>query len=144
MLWWHWAVLGLALTGLEILTPGGFYLIFFGLGGVAVGLLSFLGLAGPLWFQLLLFSAFSVVSLVFFRNPLVRMMHRKTGVSARVDRLVGELAIPTDAIPGGAVGRAELRGTVWTARNAGEVIIPAGCRCKVTAVDGLVITITPE
>jgi hypothetical protein len=144
MLWWHWAVLGLALTGLEILTPGGFYLIFFGLGGLAVGVLSFLGLAGPLWFQLLLFSVFSVVSLALFRNPLVRMMQRKTGVSARVDRIVGELAIPAEAIESGAVGRAELRGTTWTARNAGHEILPAGCRCKVTAVDGLVITIVPE
>lgn len=144
MLWWHWAVLGLSLAGLEILTPGGFYLIFFGLGGLAVAVLALLGVAGPIWFQLLLFSVFSIVSLGLFRNPLLRMMHRKTGASARVDRLVGEPAIPAEAIESGAVGKAELRGTTWTARNVSPQVIPAGCRCKVTAVDGLVITIAPE
>ena len=144
MLWWHWAVLGLSLAGLEILTPGGFYLIFFGLGGLAVALLALMGVGGPLWFQLLLFSVFSVVSLGLFRNPLLRMMQRKTGSSAQVDKLVGELAIPGDAIGAGAVGKAELRGTVWTARNGSAQPIPAGCRCRVAAVDGLVITIEPE
>ena len=144
MLWWHWAVLGLVLAGLEILTPGGFYLIFFGLGGLAVAVLARLGVAGPLWFQLLLFSIFSIASLRFFRDPLLRMMHRKTGSSTKVDQLIGELAIPTDAIGAGAVGKAEMRGTTWTARNRSEQIIPAGCRCKVKAVDGLIIAIEPE
>lgn len=144
MLWWYWAVLGLVLAGLEILTPGGFYLIFFGLGGLAVALLALLGVAGPVWFQLLLFSLFSIVSLALFRNPLLRMMHSKTDGNAPVDRLVGELAIPAEPIAAGAVGRAELRGTTWTARNAGSQIIPEGCRCRVTQIDGLVITIEPE
>ena len=94
MLWWHWAVLGLALAGLEILTPGGFYLIFFGLGGLAVAVLALLGVAGPLWFQLLLFSLFSIVSLGFFRNPLLRMMQRKPDGPPASIVLVGELATP--------------------------------------------------
>jgi len=144
MLWWHWAVLGLALAGFEILTPGGFYLLFFGLGGLAVAVLALLGVAGPLWLQVLLFSVFSIVSLVLFRNPLLRMMTRKTGASQQVDTLVGELAVPTEPIAAGAIGKAELRGTTWTARNAGREIVPAGCRCRVVAVDGLVIAIESE
>jgi membrane protein implicated in regulation of membrane protease activity len=144
MLWWHWAVIGLGLAGIEILTPGGFYFLFFGLGGIAVAVLSLLGVAGPLWFQLLLFSLFSVVSLGLFRNPLLRLMRDKADTLPRVDTLVGELAMPTGPIEVGAVGKAELRGTTWTARNASTQIIPAGCRCKVTAVDGLIIAIEPE
>ena len=83
MLWWHWAVLGLGLAGIEILTPGGFYFLFFGLGGIAVAVLALLGVAGPLWFQLLLFSVFSVGSLALFRNPMLRMMRSKTGRACR-------------------------------------------------------------
>ncbi len=143
MLWWHWAVLGLALAGLEILTPGGFYLLFFGLGGLAVAALSLAGAAGPLWAQLLLFSIFSIASLALFRNPLLRMMQRKAQ-TAPVDRLVGELAIPHGDLAPGAVGKAELRGSLWTARNTGSDPIGAGRRCRVTQVDGLVITIEPE
>jgi membrane protein implicated in regulation of membrane protease activity len=144
MLWWYWALLGLFLAALEILTPGGFYLLFFGLGGLAVALLSVLGIGGPLWLQVLLFSLFSIISLVLFRNPLLRKMQRKTDGCAPVDELVGELAIPAVAIEPGAVGKAELRGTTWSARNRGTFAIPAGCRCKVVQIDGLVITIEPE
>jgi inner membrane protein len=144
MLWWHWAVLGFVLAGFEILTPGGFYLIFFGLGGLAVALLSLVGLAGPIWFQLLLFSLFSVVSLALFRNPLLRMMQRQTAVTPPVDKVLGELAIPQVEIAPGSVGPAELRGTTWTARNKGLLTIPALCRCRVTHINGLEITIEPE
>ena len=31
MAWWIWAFLGLILLGVEITTPGGFYILFFGL-----------------------------------------------------------------------------------------------------------------
>lgn len=144
MLWWHWAVLGLFLAALEILTPGGFYLLFFGLGGLAVALLAVLGIGGPLWLQVLLFSLFSIVSLLLFRNPLLRKMQRRTDGHAPRDEVIGELAIPVADIEPGAVGRAELRGTTWTARNRGTLVIPAGCRCKVVHIDGLVITIEPE
>ena len=144
MFWWYWAVLGLVLAVLEILTPGGVYLLFFGLGGLAVSVLTLLRIGGPLWLQVLLFSLFSIISLALFRNPLLRMMQRKTSGRPPIGTLVGELAIPVTAIEPDAVGRAELRGTTWTARNSGTHVIPAGCRCKVVQIDGLVITIEPE
>ena len=78
MLWWHWAVLGLLLAAAELLTPGGFFVIFFGLGGLVVAVLAAMGLAEPLWLQILLFSVFSVASLLLFRNPLLRWMARHT------------------------------------------------------------------
>jgi membrane protein implicated in regulation of membrane protease activity len=144
MLWWYWAVLGLFLAALEILTPGGFYLLFFGVGGLAVAVLTWVGLGGPVWFQVLLFSVFSIISVMLFRNPLLRMMQRKTSGNVPTATLVGELAVPVAAIEPGAVGKAELRGTTWTARNSGAKAIPPGCRCKVVRIDGLVITIEPE
>jgi membrane protein implicated in regulation of membrane protease activity len=144
MFWWHWAVLGLGLAALEILTPGGFYLLFFGLGGLAVSVMVLGGIGGPLWLQVLLFSLFSIISLALFRNPLLRMMQRRTSDNVPTDTLVGELAIPVTAIEPGSVAKAELRGTTWTARNRGTQPIPAGCRCKVVQIDGLVITIEPE
>ena len=39
------------------------------------------------------------------------------GPGKDVDSLVGDIAVPLEDIPAGAVGRAELRGTVWSARN---------------------------
>ena len=99
--WWMWAALGLVLAVGEVLTPGGFFIVFFGLAALVVALLAFLGLAGPLWFQILLFSIFSVVSLLLFRNPLLRWMARHTKPTVEVDSLVGEIAVASAAMPAG-------------------------------------------
>jgi membrane protein implicated in regulation of membrane protease activity len=84
----------------------------------------------------------SVVSLLLFRNPLLRRLQAPT--TRGVDRLVGEVAVPVDDIPAGAVGRAELRGTTWSARNEHGAAIAKGRRCRVERVDGLMLFIVPE
>ena len=142
--WWLWAALGLLLAAGEILTPGGFFVVFFGLGALVVAVLAALGLAGALWFQILLFSIFSVASLLLFRNPLLRWMARHTPKTVDVDSFVGELAIASSAIPPGGVGQAQLRGSAWNARNGSQAAVAAGGRCRVTRVEGLVIWVEPE
>ena len=79
MYWWLWLVLGLLLLGLEALTPGGFYVLFFGVGALVVGTLVGLGASGPVWLQWLLFSAISVVSLLLFRPYLLRATSSQIG-----------------------------------------------------------------
>jgi membrane protein implicated in regulation of membrane protease activity len=143
MVWWHWLVIGLTLIALEIAVSGGFYVIFFGIAALAIGALHAVDFAGPVWVQFLTFSVISVGSLVLFRNPLIRWLKLDAG-AADVDTLVGEPAAPLDEIAPGAVGRAELRGTVWTARNAGTSTLARAQRCTVVAVDRLVISIKPE
>ena len=143
LLWWHWFALGLVLVATEMAGAGGFYVIFFGIAALVVGALDLAGVSGPVWLQLLLFSALSVASLLFFRSPLVRWM--KLDVPGRnVDSLIGELAVPLEDIVPGAVGRAELRGTVWTARNSAPAPLHRGERCVVVRVDQLTVFIEPE
>ena len=142
--WWLWAALGLVLAAGEILTPGGFFVVFFGLGALVVALLAFVGLANTLSFQILSFSIFSVASLLLFRNPLLRWMGRHTPKTVDVDSFVGELAVAASAIPPGGVGQAQLRGSAWNARNGSQTAIAAGGRCRVTRVEGLVIWLEPE
>jgi len=137
-------VLGLLLAAAELITPGGFFVIFFGLAGLVVALLAAMGLAEPLWLQILLFSIFSVASLLLFRNPLLRWMARHTPPPIKVDNLVGESAVAAGPIEAGGMGRAELRGASWSARNDGTSRLEAGARCRVTRVDGLVIGIESE
>jgi membrane protein implicated in regulation of membrane protease activity len=144
MIWWYWVVLGLLLTGLELATPGGFFLLFFGVGALLVGGLVTIGAAGPAWVQWLLFSVLSVAALMFFRAPLLRLMQARTPRSGDIDSLRGEVAVAMDGIPAGGLGRAQLRGTVWTARNLGTNPITPGERCLVTSVDGLTISIRRE
>jgi membrane protein implicated in regulation of membrane protease activity len=142
MIWWHWLILGLLLVGAEAAT-GGFFIIFFGAAALLLGILVLFDLAGPLWMQWLLFSLFSVGSLVTFRDRFRRVMRMGTP-AADVDSLIGELALPVDDIAPGAVGRAELRGTIWSARNGTSLTLARGQRCTVSGVDRLTVTITPE
>ncbi|MEO6213484.1 MAG: NfeD family protein [Vicinamibacterales bacterium] len=141
--WWHWLVLGMVLVALEMAASGGFYVIFFGIAALIIGVLALFGLAGPLSLQVLLFSALSVAALVLFRRPMMQWLNLD-GTGGEVDTLVGELAVPLDDMPPASVGRAELRGTVWTARNHAPVMIARGQRCTVVSVDRLTILIEPE
>lgn len=143
LLWWHWLALGLILVGLELAASGGFYVIFFGVAAIAIAGLRLVDAAGPVWFQLLLFSILSVGSLLLFRSPLLRWL--KLDVPGRdVDSMVGETAMPLEDIAPRAVGRAELRGTVWTARNTTAGLLVRGQRCVVVRVDRLTIFLEPE
>ena len=143
MLWWHWLVIGLILVALEMAASGGFYVIFFGIAALAIAGLHVFDAAGPVWVQLLLFSAISVGSLLFFRSRLLRWMHLDQP-GRDVDTLVGDTAVPLEDIPAGAVGRAELRGTVWSARNQDASTLIRGERCTVVDVDRLMIFLKPE
>jgi hypothetical protein len=142
MTWWLWVLVGFGLLGLEALTPGGFFVLFFGLAAVAVGVLDALGLTEPEWLEWLLFSLVSVGSLVLFRRRLVERLGT-TGAS-EVGGLVGDVAVLLDDLPPGAVGKAELRGTAWSVRQATTDTLPRGQRCVVERVDGLLLHVRPE
>jgi len=143
VLWWHWFAVGLVLVALELAVSGGFYIIFFGVAAIAISLLRLVDLAGPVWLQLMLFAVISVGSLMAFRNPLLRWL-RLDRAGPSVDSLVGEVAVPLDDIEPGAVGRAELRGTAWSARNRSARLLIRGERCRVVLVEELMIFIEPE
>ena len=142
MEWWIWLLLGLLLLLGELLTPGGFYIFFFGIGALVVGALAGMNLAGPAWFQFILFSVVSVLALWLFREKLLQLARaRTTGV---VDSLIGESAVALEEISGNGVGKAEARGTSWTARNLGDQALARGARCRVERVEGLTIFVRAE
>lgn len=144
MVWWYWMVLGLALLGAELTTPGGFYIIFFGLSALVVGTLAGLNVATAEWLQWLLFSVIAVGSLLLFRGPLMAAVKKGPDGSFPVDSMVGETAIPLMPIAVGDTGKAELRGTTWSARNVGSTPLSKGQRGKVSRVDGLTLLITAD
>ena len=143
MTWWFWIVLGLVLSAIELATPGGFFIVFFGASAIVVGLLALAGVAEPIWVQWLLFPILALAALRWFRRP---MMDRLGVGDDRhdADALVGEIAIPSEAITPGGHGRAELRGTTWSARNVDAAALAAGQRCRVVAVQGLMLDLRSE
>jgi inner membrane protein len=141
MVWWLWAILGIALLILEVVTPGGLFALFFGIAALVVAALEALGVAGPAWLQWLLFAALSVVLVTVVRR-------RMRGVLAArrdpIDALVGETAVLLDDLPPQGVGRAELRGSPWQARSTEAASLVRGQRCRVERVEGLTLWVRPE
>jgi membrane protein implicated in regulation of membrane protease activity len=146
MLWWHWAILGFSLVGIEILTLGGlgnFYFLFFGMAALMVSGLTWAGLVEVAWLQWFLFAILGVISLLVMKKPLQnkRTLHGKD--EPDVDTMVGEMATVLEALKPQALGKVELRGSTWTARNAGENIIEKDSIAKIVRVDGLTLWIQP-
>jgi membrane protein implicated in regulation of membrane protease activity len=139
MTWWIWVLLGFALLAIEAATQM-IGIGFFGIGAILVGFLVAIGLGGPLWMQWLMFTVVSLLSLVVFRQPLVRRL-RGDHAAVIVDSLHGETAVAMEEIGKDQVGKAELRGAPWNARNIGDGPIGRGQRCQVERVEGLLLFI---
>jgi inner membrane protein len=101
------------------------------------------GLAAQAWIQWLLFSVLSVVSLVLFRNPLMRKLNLTAG-AADIDTLAGETCTALEDMSAGANGRVELRGTTWSARNTSTMPLARGRRCVVVRTERLTVLVKPE
>jgi membrane protein implicated in regulation of membrane protease activity len=143
MPWWIWILMGFGLLAAETLTPGGFFVFFFGLSAVVVGLLAGLGIAGSVQAQWLLFTSLAVVSLLLLRPRLVGRF-RGSSEESRLPELVGDVAVLSDDLEPGGVAKAELRGTSWNVRSREHRRLPRGSRCTVEKVDGLTLWIAPQ
>ncbi|MCI0352411.1 MAG: NfeD family protein, partial [Acidobacteriales bacterium] len=105
---------------------------------IIVGMLGGLSLSGPPWMQWLMFSVLSIVALSLFRRPLMKRLRPATQ-GKEVDSLVGETALVLEDMAIDAIGKAELRGSAWSARNVGGNPLARGQRCTVERVDGLML-----
>lgn len=138
MAWWIWVLIGFALLGMEFVATT-FHIGFFAAGAFAVALLSILGWDGPLWQETLVFTIVSLVGFIFFRPMISRRL--KLHDSKPVDVMVGEQAVVMDEIAVRGIGKAELRGSTWTAMNVGDNSLTRGQRCTVERVEGLMLHI---
>ncbi|HSP15074.1 MAG TPA: NfeD family protein [Thermoanaerobaculia bacterium] len=138
MTWWIWVLFGFLLLAVEMMSTT-MHVGFFGAGALFVGLLVGLGWNGPLWAQLLVFSGSALFGLFVLRPPLMRRL--KLNEARVVDTLIGELATPIEDIAAQGVGKAEMRGSTWSAQNVGLTPLSKGQRCTVESIDGLVIRI---
>ena len=138
MSWWIWILAGLALLAVEFASAS-MHLGFFSIGAFVVAALVGFGVELPLWGQLAIFTGVSLLAFVFIRPILVRRL--KLDFKPNVDPMIGEQAFPLEDIGVQQVGRAEMRGTTWSARNVGETMLTRGQRCVVASIDGLMLGI---
>lgn len=139
--WWMWVVFGIVTLSLELMTPGGFYLMFVGIAAIITGALSLV--IPTSWIEILIFAVLSIFFIVAFRKPLARRVARSTP-RADVQEFVGETARAIDAIAPGASGTIELRGSTWQARNDGTVQLEKNSHCTVISRDGLTFVVKPK
>ena len=138
MSWWIWVLAGLALLALEFASST-MHIGFFAVGAFVVAMLVGFGMHLPLWAQLAIFTSVSILAFVFVRPILVRKL--KLDFKPQVDTMIGESAMPLEDIGPAQIGKAEMRGTSWSARNVGETSLTRGQRCVVAGVEGIVLHI---
>ena len=85
----------------------------------------------------------ALATLRLFRQPLLGRLDLSRD-SEQVDSLVGQVAVAIGDIAPGQHGRAELRGTGWSARNVDTTVLISGQRCRVVAVHGLMLDLRQE
>ena len=130
-LWWHWAVLGLALVLLEMLLPGVF-LLWIGIGAFITGALTGIVGIGSWQLQSLIFIAMSFVSLFLGRRFIRQAKPADETTNRRLASYVGQTAEVTHAIVGGQ-GRVRLGDTQWRVQGPD---CPVGTQVTITGVDG--------
>ena len=135
MSWWLWVLFGVGLLVVEMLTPGGLFALFFGVGALLTAVLAAAG-AGETA-QWLAFPAFSLVLLGTLRRTLLKRLAARD--APPVDSLVGEEVLLLGDLPAGGEAKAELRGVPWSARAASGLALPKGQRCRVERVEGLTL-----
>ena len=145
LVWWHWIVLGLGLGLVELLIPS-FFVIWFGLGALLVGVAMLVEPTLAFSTQVLLWTLASVVMTVFWFKVL-RNDADKTR-SGQADEVLGEIGILVRAVEplGVASARGEVRfqkpilgADTWPC--LADEAIAAGARVKVLAVDGQILKV---
>ncbi len=132
-IWWIWMALAAVFVVGEMFTAG-FFLLWFGVGAAAAGLLALLGLSFP-W-QLGAFVVVSGVLLAVSRRFADRFSKKQPpGIGA--DRFNGLKGLVLEEIDNANnTGRVRLQKEEWRADSDGDVVIPVGARVEVVRLDG--------
>jgi len=131
--WWIWMILAAIFVVGEIFTAG-FFLLCFGFGATAAGLLGLAGAGAP-W-QWLAFAGVSLVAF-FASRPFAERFSKKQPPGVGADRFSGRPCVVLDAIDNDAgLGRVRMDHEEWRAESETGEPIAAGTRAVVTAIKG--------
>jgi membrane protein implicated in regulation of membrane protease activity len=132
-----WAVLGLVLLGLEMMT-GTFVVLFFACGALVTAFFAWLGVVSGTSAQIFLFAVLSGGGLLVFRDRI----HRSWGGSK--DTLRGDVhqeVLTEAAVNSGSDFEVSYQGSRWVASNQTGRDLAAGERVKIARVDGVKLVI---
>ena len=134
--WWHWMVLGLSLTIAELVVPA-FFIVWFGIGALAVGLVLLILPELGVPAQILLWAGFSSALVVLWFRYLKPKTMTTAGTSA--SDAIGEIGILVSNLSPHSRGKIRfqkpvLGSDVWECYA--DTSIQAGERARIVAVEG--------
>ena len=139
-----WLVVLIVSIGVEVATLGLTSIWFAGGAVVAVIVAAF---HGPVWLQILLFFAVSLL-LLFFTRPVAVRYFNKDRVRTNVESMIGRQAIVTSEIDNlQGIGQVTVGGQEWSARTEADGMnLQPGTVVDIVAVNGvkLIVKVDPQ
>ena len=138
-LWQMWAVVAVICLILE-LTAGDFFIICFSIGAVFAAITAAVG--GGIYWQLLMFAIFTLVSLFWVRPFAQRYLHK--GEDNRVsnaDALMDRQGRVVEPVKADGYGRVQIDGDIWKAVTNEAQDIPEGANVRVVGRESTIITV---
>lgn len=141
LLWWHWMVFGLALGLAELAVPS-FFLIWFALGALLVGVALLVAPDLSLAAQILLWTLASAAMTILWFKVLRDKSNRMR--SGQADDVLGEIGVLVRAVQPFEKGEVRFQkpmmgSEVWPC--LADEAIAAGERVRVLAVDGQLLKV---
>jgi membrane protein implicated in regulation of membrane protease activity len=131
-----WVFLGVFFLLLEVAMPG-LISLFFGIAALVVALVVWI-FEPSITMQWLMFSVFSVLSLVLLRKMFKKIFVGDKNVSGVVtDDFIGKSATVVESILPNQAGRVEFRGSTWSAESDEE--IPSGTTVRIYSKDNITL-----
>ena len=134
--WWHWIVGGIVLIIAELMIPS-FFIVWFGLGALLVGLLA-LAFEMSLTAQLATWTLASIAMVVLWFRVFKQSFH-KTRIGTADGEVIGEIGLTVSAVAPFERGKVRFQRPVLGAEEwvcLADAPIAAGERVKVLAVEG--------
>lgn len=135
MEFWHWMVIGVFLLVLEVFAPGAI-LMWFGFGGLLTGALLWLIPSMSIEWQILIFSLFSIASVLLWKkygSKADTMETDNPNLNNRLRDYIGRDTVLIEAISNGT-GLAKVGDSAWKVRGKD---LPKGTRVKIVDLDGM-------
>ena len=131
-----WMAAAVVFLIIELMTPTMIFICFVA-GSIGAGLLAANSPESYLW-QLAVFVVVSVGLLPFTRR-LARKISRESPQVSNVDRMIGQVALVTQAIDPDLGGKVRFEGETWVARS--DEAIPAETKVRIVEISGTKVVV---
>ena len=136
-MWQVWGIVAVLCLILE-LSSGDFFIICFSIGAVFAIISAVIGL--NVYWQILIFAIFSLLSVMFVRPVALRCLHKnEPNKPSNADALLGRTGRVTEAIKAGGNGYVQIDGDLWKAVSQTDIAV--GTTVRVIGRESTIITV---